>query len=143
MGNVIPIKGAQIAPKAVQSKMDTLIITQAMVNQWKTPPFQRPVRINAKVQAVIEQIKSAEAVEGVLTLGALRTEPSQLYIVDGQHRVEAFRLSEISEAIADVRVCIFANMAEMSEEFVRLNSSLVKMRLRAACVHVGKRRRTM
>ena len=36
--------------------------------------------------------------------------------------------AEIEEAIADVRVCVFGDMAEMSEEFVRLNSSLVKMR---------------
>lgn len=128
MGNIIAIKGAQLPPKSVQSKMDTLIITQPMVNHWRVPPFQRPVRINAKVQAVSEQIKRDETIEGVLTLGALKSDAGSLYIVDGQHRVEAFKLSEASEAIADVRVCVFNDMAEMSEEFVRLNSSLVKMR---------------
>lgn len=128
MGNVVPIKGAQQAPKSAQSRMETLIITQAMVNAWKIPPFQRPVRINAKVQAVTEQIRRTETVEGVLTLGALKVEPGNLYIVDGQHRVEAFKLSGLDEAIADVRVCIFAGMAAMAEEFVQLNSSLVKMR---------------
>lgn len=127
MGNVIPIKGAQQAPKAVQSRMETLIITPAMVNQWKIPPFQRPVRINAKVQTAVEKIKQTETVEGVLTLGALKSD-SALYIVDGQHRVEAFKLSELQEAIADIRVCVFADLAEMSDEFVNLNTSLVKMR---------------
>lgn len=127
MGNVVPIKGAQQPPKNVQSRMETLLITPSMVNEWKHPPFQRPIRINAKVQSVVEQIKRTETVEGVLTLGALKTD-SSLYIVDGQHRTEAFKLSGLDEAIADVRVCAFASMAEMAEEFVQLNSSLVKMR---------------
>lgn len=127
MGNVVPIKGAQQPPKPEQSRMETLIITQAMVNEWKIPPFQRPVRINSKVQAVTEHIRQKEEIEGVLTLGALKSNTS-LYIVDGQHRVEAFKLSELKEAIADIRVCVFADMADMADEFVRLNSSLVKMR---------------
>lgn len=127
MTNIVPIRGAKHAPKASQSKMETIIITPSMVNQWKIPPFQRPLRINAKVQAVSQILAESEAVEGVLTLGMLRSDPS-LYIVDGQHRVEAFRLSGLEEAIADVRVVIFASMAEMAEEFVQLNSSLVKMR---------------
>lgn len=128
MGNIISIKGAQQPPKSVQSRMDTLIITPAIVGAWKIPPFQRPVRMNARVQAVREEIKVSETIEGVLTLGLLKSDPAQLYIVDGQHRVEAFKLSEMEEAIADVRVCVFADMAEMADEFVRLNSSLVRMR---------------
>lgn len=128
MGNVVPIKGAKMPPKAVQSRMDTLIITPEMVSSWKVPLFQRPVRINVKVQSVTEHIKQTEAIEGVLTLGALKSDVASLYIVDGQHRVEAFKLSGLSEAIADVRVCVFSDMAEMAEEFVQLNTALVKMR---------------
>lgn len=128
MGNVVSIKGAKLPPKSVQSRMDTLIVTPAMVATWRLPPFQRPLRINAKVQAVTERMRATETIEGVLTLGALKSEPSILYIVDGQHRVEAFKLSELPEAIADVRVCVFADMSDMAEEFVQLNSNLVKMR---------------
>lgn len=127
MGNVISISGAREAPKSEQSRMDTLIITPEMVNAWKIPGFQRPLRINDKVRAVTEHIKKAECVEGVLTLGRVKGDQA-FYIVDGQHRTEAFKLSELSEAIADVRVCNFDSMSEMAEEFVRLNSSLVKMR---------------
>jgi hypothetical protein len=127
MGNVIAIKGAQHAPRASSSKMETLILTQPMVNEWRVPPFQRPLRINCKIQAVTEAIRHSEVVEGVLTLGTLKTD-QVLYIVDGQHRIEAFRLSGLKEAIADVRIVVFANMAEMAEEFVQLNSSLVRMR---------------
>lgn len=127
MGTVVPLTGAKNAPKSEQSRMETLIINQEMVSGFKVPPFQRPLRINAKVQMVAEKIKKDESIEGVLTLGKLRSDQS-LYIVDGQHRLEAFKLCAIPEAIADVRVCGFQNMAEMAEEFVRLNSSLVKMR---------------
>lgn len=127
MGKVVPISDARVPPKAAQSRMETLIITRPMVDEWKLPPFQRPLRVNAKVLAVAEKLKQTETIEGVLTLGALKTS-SSLYLCDGQHRVEAFRLSELSEAIADVRVIVFDNMGEMAEEFVRLNTSLVKMR---------------
>ena len=127
MGNVIPISGAKEAPKAAQSRMDTIIVTPPMVAAWRIPPFQRPLRVNEKVRAVTEQIKRDETIEGVLTLGRIKGDPA-LYIVDGQHRVEAFKLSEITEAIADVRVVAFADMGEMADEFVRLNSALVKMR---------------
>lgn len=127
VGNVIPITGAREAPKAAQSRMETLIITPAMVNTWKLPPFQRPLRINDKVRAVTDQIKATECIEGVLTLGRLKADNSY-FVVDGQHRIEAFKLSEIGEAIADVRLVQFDSLAEMADEFVRLNSSLVKMR---------------
>jgi hypothetical protein len=127
MGKVISISGAREAPKALQSKMDTLILDQAMVNQWRIPPFQRPLRINEKVRVVTEQMKASQSIEGVVTLG--RTNADQnLYIVDGQHRVEAFKLSGLIEIIADVRICSFNSMADMADEFVRLNSSLVRMR---------------
>lgn len=127
MSNVIPISGAREAPKSEQSRMETLIISQEMVNGWKIPPFQRPLRVNAKVLAVSETIKKNESIEGVLTLGRLKGD-SGYYIVDGQHRTEAFKLSGLDEAIADVRVVSFESMSEMADEFVRLNSSLVKMR---------------
>lgn len=127
MGKVIAITNAREAPRSMQSKMDTLFITAAMVASWRLPPFQRPLRINDKVRAVTEQIRRDEVIEGVLTLGKLKGE-NALYIVDGQHRIEAFKLSELNEAIADVRICTFETMGEMADEFVRLNSSLVRMR---------------
>lgn len=127
MSNVIPITGAREAPKAAQSRMDTQILTPEMVNEWRIPPFQRPLRVNEKVRAVSEQIKQSECIEGVITLGRLSRDPT-IYVVDGQHRLEAFKLSLLAEVIADVRVVTFDSMAEMAEEFSRLNSSLVKMR---------------
>lgn len=127
MATIISLSGAKEAPKSEQSRMDTIIISPLMVGKWKIPPFQRPLRINDKVRMVMEQIKKSESIEGVITLGRLRGDDAH-YIVDGQHRIESFKLSEIPEAIADIRVVSFDTMAEMADEFVRLNSSLVKMR---------------
>jgi hypothetical protein len=127
VGTVINISGAKEAPKSQQSRMETIIVNQAMVTNWKIPAFQRPLRVNDKVRIVAEQLKKSETIEGVLTLGKLRNDPAH-YIVDGQHRIEAFKLSEVEEAIADVRVIIFDTMSDMADEFVRLNSNLVKMR---------------
>lgn len=127
MGKVVSISGAREAPKASQSRMDTLILDQGMVNQWRIPPFQRPLRVNEKVRMVTEQMKTSHSIEGVLTLGKHNADQN-LYIVDGQHRVEAFKLSGLDEVISDVRVCAFDSMADMADEFVRLNSNLVKMR---------------
>jgi hypothetical protein len=127
MATVISIKGAHQPPKASQSKMDTLILTQSLVNNWKVPPFQRPLRINCKVQMVAERIRQDQVIEGILTLGMIKGE-QPLYIVDGQHRIEAFKLSAIPEAIADVRIVVFSGFDDMAEEFVQLNSALVRMR---------------
>lgn len=97
--------------------------------KWKIPPFQRPLRINSKVLAFAEELKKdGGIITGVITLGRLVGDRETSYIVDGEHRIEAFKISEMAEACVDVRVIEFDTMAEMSLEFVRLNEQLVKMR---------------
>lgn len=122
------IKGVRAAPKALRSSMETLILTPEEVNNWRVPPFQRPIRVNPKVMAMAEEIKcDGVSIKGVLTLGRL-TGDSAHYVVDGQHRAEAFRISGMKEIIADVRVVHFDSMADMAEEFVQLNTAIVRMR---------------
>jgi hypothetical protein len=41
--------------------------------------------------------------------------------------MEAFRLSELTEGLVDVRIVEFDSMSEMAEEFAKLNDSLVRM----------------
>lgn len=128
MATIIPLKNSREAPKSARSSMETVILSVKEVEGWKTPPFQRPLRINAKVQAMAESLKqNALEIGGILTLGKLAKDPTT-WIVDGQHRLEAFKISGLDEIIADVRICHFDSMAEMAAEFVQLNSSLVKMR---------------
>jgi hypothetical protein len=119
---------AREAPKSVRSAMDTLLFTREDIANWKVPQFQRPIRVNAKVLALAEELKqSGGVIPGILTLGKLGANKT-FYIVDGQHRAEAFKISELPECIADVRIVTFATMADMAEEFVNLNSRLVNMR---------------
>jgi hypothetical protein len=127
MGNLMPIKGAQQPPKASQSRMETLILTREMINQWRLPACQRPLRVNEKVKSLAKELEQTEEIKGIITLGALKGN-DVLYIVDGQHRIEGFRISDVDQVFADIRVVVFDNEAQLSEEFVELNRSLVKMR---------------
>jgi hypothetical protein len=118
-----PMKGAQ---RQTQTRVDTILVSQQLIASWRIPPFQRPIRVNAKVLELVEAFKVDGGVfPGILTVGILGGET---FIVDGQHRVEAFKLSEIAEGYSDVRYRYYESMAEMAEDFVRLNSQLVKMR---------------
>jgi hypothetical protein len=122
--NVVALKKA---PVAVRSRMDTLVLTPETVATWAHPPFQRPKKINAKVRAVAEALKhNGGVISGVLTLGTIRS-GKQVYILDGQHRIAAMEMAGIAECYADVRICDFDNMDEMSAEYVEVNSSLVRM----------------
>ena len=126
--NVVSIKGGREVPKSSRRTMETLIFSVAEVSGWLLPPFQRPLRVNEKVRALSETIKEdGGVIPGILTLGKLTGE-KRMWLVDGQHRIEAFKLSGLAECICDARLCQFDTMAEMAEEFVELNSALVKMR---------------
>lgn len=115
------------APKGIRAVMDTMMLTPAGVARWKRPPFQREIKINAKVLGAAEELKNnGGVISGIITLGKLGIDT---YIVDGQHRLKAFELSELQEVIADVRIHTFDTMAEMGEEFARLNSQLVRFKV--------------
>lgn len=113
--------------KATQTSVDTILVTEEFLkNHWKSPAFQRPLRINAKVMALAEQIKQDRGViPGVITIGVMGKDH---YLLDGQHRCRAFILSGIAEGFCDVRYRHFNTMADMGEEFVNLNSALVRLR---------------
>ena len=128
MTNVIPIKGAQPAPKNQRSQMETLILTPAMMETWQKPPFQRMLKVNEKVKSIADDLKRDPVIGGILTLGILASDKNgTLYLLDGQHRREAAYISGLKEFIGDVRIMIFDTMAEMAEEFVKLNTPIVKM----------------
>lgn len=116
------------ALKPVNSHMETMVFSQDDANQWQVPPFQRQLRVNEKVRALAEELKSnGGIISGVITLGTLPNDRTT-YLVDGQHRREAFRLSGLMEGLSDVRICRFDDMAHMADAFVLLQQSLVSMR---------------
>lgn len=125
---IIQMRGAREAPKSERSSMETLLLTPEIVSQWVIPPFQRPLRVNAKVIAIAEELKHNQGiVEGVISLGEIGGDRTR-YLYDGQHRIEAARISGLSEFIADVRIRRFNTMGEMAVEFWRLNTPISRMR---------------
>lgn len=127
-GNIINMRGVREAPRNVRSKMETLLLTPDTLNEWALPGFQRDLRENEKVRMLAEEVKSNGGfVPGIVTLGTISGSKT-VFILDGQHRRHAALMSGLLEFICDVRICSFDDMAEMGKEYVRLNSSLAKMR---------------
>jgi len=117
--------------KTTHTKTETIEITSNVVARWHSPPFQRPLRVNSKVQSLAAQFvadgdKSSDCIiPGVITLGVL---DGKTYLLDGQHRIHAFLMSEVGTGYADVRVHHFSTLGDMGIEFVELNSRLVNLR---------------
>jgi hypothetical protein len=108
--------------KATKSTLDIHLFTRASVKLWKAPPFQRPLKENDKVLEIAAEVQETQIIPGVITLGKL---DDDIYLIDGQHRVHAYTLSEVDEAYGDVRTLFVESMSELAEEFVRLNQHIV------------------
>jgi hypothetical protein len=122
---VMVTKPHTTAEKTTRTTVDTLSFTAEEARAWEVPTIQREVKVNPKVRLLSEQIKADDGViPGIVTLGILN---GHTYLIDGQQRREAFFISEKPVGYADVRTCYFKTMGELGEEFVRLNSSLVRM----------------
>lgn len=120
------VRPSSDAQKATRTTLDTILVSPDIVSKWQNPPFQRPLRVNEKVKQVAELIKrDGGVIPGVITIGVLS---GTKYILDGQHRREAFLISGCQEGYVDVRIHFFSSMGEMGEEFVNLNSHLVRLR---------------
>lgn len=125
MATIKLVRPKSESEKHTRTTVDTMELTPNLVAAWKLPPFQRRLKINNKVLAVAEKIKADRGVlPGILTLGVL---DGDIYVVDGQHRIHAFTLADLSYGYADVRTVFFGDMAEMADEYEELNSQLVRM----------------
>lgn len=108
------------------NEFDTIEIDAATIDRWRVPDFQRPISINPKVLALSSEIKaSGGVIPGIITLGILGAVE---YIVDGQHRLQAWRRSGLQTGYVDVRRVVFKSIGAMADEFVHLNSALVRLR---------------
>lgn len=120
------LKPKTSAERKTRTVMDTILVTPDIVKAWKSPGFQRPVKENDKVRALADELKTNGGVwPGIVSLGSL---DGELYVIDGQHRRAAFLISGLTEGYTDIRTHYVETMAEMGEEFVQLNSQLVRMR---------------
>jgi len=118
------VKPSTDAQKETRTTLDTIVVTLDIARSWKLPPFQRPLKDNAKLAIVANDIATNEVIPGVMTLGVL---DKVLYVIDGQHRREAFYRSEVQEAFADIRYAHFTSMGEMADEFQKLNGRIANM----------------
>jgi len=124
--NIKIVKPSTSSEKLTRTTVDTVELTEKLVASWRLPAFQRDLKINAKVQSCAEEIQANGGVlPGIITVGVL---DGTTYTVDGQHRIAAWRQTGLPVGYADVRTHFFDSMGEMAQEFVRLNSSLVKLR---------------
>lgn len=127
MNNIINLKGATSAPRSQSSRMETLIVTLDQVQKWQKPRFQRDKRVNKKVLEIADKLRNGEVMlSGSITPGRLPRDPT-LYIVDGQHRLEAFKISGLDEIIIDLRIIECDTWGEMADEYVKLNTPLARM----------------
>lgn len=117
--------------KYTHTKPDIVVMSPASIKTWKAPPFQRPLRINHKVHEYAELLKSEGGIFPGTPLQIGRWE-KELYLVDGQHRKEAFMLSGLEEGIANVIYTDYEDgpdgLAAMADDYVRFNSKLVNQR---------------
>lgn len=113
------------AQKATRTTLDTVILTPTIAKGWKLPSFQRPLKITSRVVDVVNEIKETQVIPGVITLGVI---DDRHYLLDGQHRREAFLMSELGEVFCDIRYAHFENEAEMADEFIKVNSHLVTLK---------------
>jgi hypothetical protein len=118
------VKPSSLPEKSTRATVDTIELTPKLVASWKSPNFQRELKITPKVLALAEEItRNRGVLPGMLTVGVL---DGDTYVVDGQHRLAAWAQSGCEIGYADVRMHFFSNMGEMAREFVHLNSALVR-----------------
>lgn len=127
MGSIRLVRPSSESERHTRTTVDTIEVTEKYIDRLALPPFQRQLRANAaKMSEVIDQIREDGGVlPGIITLGVL---DGVVYIVDGQHRLFAFKQTGLDVGYADVRTVFFVTMAAMAAEYKRLNSSIVRMR---------------
>lgn len=142
MATLTGMKPKSAVEKRTRTTVDTLMLTPELISKWKLPSGQRPLTENRKLHEVSDAIKAdGGVIPGILTIGVVE---GQYYIVDGQHRIHAFKLTGLKEGYADVRLVHAESEADLNIEFVELNSSIARMRpddnLRALEGHIDSLR---
>jgi hypothetical protein len=132
MAAVVPIRGGGEPPTVdlpKVSRMETMLLTPDILNSWILPDFQAPLRINAKVRQIADDLRTQNGIPvipGIISLGYLLNCTTALYLYDGQHRRWCAFESGRTEFLADVRIKQFNTMDEMAREYLELNSPIAR-----------------
>jgi hypothetical protein len=135
-GKIMPFARpkSEVEPTLEKTQMETKVLSLAEMYNWQLPPFQRDEVQTKKVIELADELKcNGGMVSGVILLGMMRSKeqsslPAVIYLVDGQQRRCACGLSGLEEFIADVSLKFYDSMADMAEDFKRVNSRLVPLR---------------
>ena len=126
------------ADKFTRAKSYSAIWTQddAKALLKSLPGFQRPFGRGKKFPEIVGWIVDNTRVPGVITIAVLN---GARYMIDGQHRTQAFLESKLDLAYVEVRELTFDSLEEAAAEYRRLNTPITKMKpddiLRAEEVH--------
>lgn len=110
------------------TELEARIVTLTDFDKWLLPPFQRDFQMNDTVRIVSEEIKQTQCCPGIITLGRLVSDLNTLYLLDGQHRVQAMWLSGLSEFYVDLCIMTFPGFGDMGITYVKLNSKIRPLR---------------
>lgn len=107
------------------------LLRQEDVVEWHSMPCAMHLS-RKRVRTIAEGLLKYRYVQDVIMCAIVN---QKIYILDGLHRISAFRLSNLSEVIADVRFHYFKTMESAVRTYVKFGT-VVKMRKVA---HYAKR----
>lgn len=96
------VKPQTDSQKATRTTQDSWLLSPDEIKALKLPPFQRPLTVNAKVKAIADELKAGRdedgnaIISGQFCIGYL---DGERYLVDGQHRREAFLISGVQPRV--------------------------------------------
>jgi len=115
-------RASDLVFKMTRTRVEPAVITEELIKSWKLPGIQRNVIVNAKFLQMVEKIKKDSGViPGMIVLGEFNGE---IYLVDAQHRLEAFLATGLKEGYAHLRIKQFDTLEELSAEYVGTNSTI-------------------
>lgn len=112
----------------LRSKTELLILEPDIVNEWVIPEgVQRNLHVNKHVCNLRDELLSNGGVlTSIISLGRVAGDP-RTFVVDGMHRLEAFKMAGIPELYVEVKTTDFDSMADLAKEFVKAQTPLVRM----------------
>lgn len=115
----------------LSTTQDLLVVTPDQTKGWLAPPFQRPLRINQRIQELAEVLYKEK---GVLGGGPIRLGvwEDKTYLIDGQHRREAFLISGLTEMLVRTETTAYPDgpkgFEAMANDYLLISTPLVNQR---------------
>jgi hypothetical protein len=128
-GTIMPFAKPKVdvaTPRAIEKGEPQILSLEEMFS-WTLPVFQREEQQTKKVIEFADELRTnGGMVSGVILLGMLRGSTDGIvYLVDGQQRRNGCNISGRTEFIANVILKQYDSMADMAQDYTRVNARLV------------------